>query len=244
MAQFEQSRATTDSRAAADAAHGRSVPDGAVAERTGVLPTVAVVTVLAIAAGAWFFYEQGQRYGTLGEAPQPPSTLDIGDVGSTPIAAHDGNTRATTTFEQSPAYGNPDIVVTVHPTVAQLQDSAPPPRTKTKTMLAHATKPANAPALAPSAPRSDRAVVLASRPQPTYPSQALRAREQGTVLVMAQVDVNGSVSAAHVVKRSGSTTLDRAAPNEVRRWKFSPALHGGQPIVASVEVPVSYRLEQ
>ncbi|WP_414706842.1 energy transducer TonB [Rudaea sp.] len=30
--------------------------------------------------------------------------------------------------------------------------------------------------------------------------------------------------------------------NEVRRWKFEPALHNGQPVVASVEVPVSYRL--
>ena len=82
------------------------------------------------------------------------------------------------------------------------------------------------------------------RPQPVYPVQALRTREQGTVLVLAQVDINGQVSDARVVRHSGSHTLDRAAPNEVRRWKFSPALHDGQPIVASVEVPVSYRLDQ
>jgi protein TonB len=89
----------------------------------------------------------------------------------------------------------------------------------------------------------DRDVALTTRPRPVYPAQALRTREQGTVLVLAHVDANGQVSDARVVRRSGSSTLDRAAPNEVRRWKFSPALHDGQPIVASVEVPVSYRLE-
>ena len=60
--------------------------------------------------------------------------------------------------------------------------------------------------------------------------------------MLAKVDVAGHVSDAQVVRRSGSFTLDRAAMNEVRHWKFEPALHNGQPVVASVEVPVSYRL--
>jgi outer membrane biosynthesis protein TonB len=38
--------------------------------------------------------------------------------------------------------------------------------------------------------------------------------------------------------------LDRAASKEVSRWKFEPALRNGQPVVASVEVAVSYRLNQ
>jgi len=47
-----------------------------------------------------------------------------------------------------------------------------------------------------------------------------------------------------VIGRSGSFALDRAATNEVLRWQFQPALHDGKPVVASVQVPVSYRLEQ
>ena len=81
-------------------------------------------------------------------------------------------------------------------------------------------------------------------PHPAYPLQALRAGEQGTVLVLAQIDVDGKVTDARVVRPSGSRILDRAAPDEVRRWKFEPALHAGRPVIASVEVPVNYRLNQ
>jgi len=90
----------------------------------------------------------------------------------------------------------------------------------------------------------DREVALGTHPQPVYPVQALRAREQGTVLVLAQIDVDGHVSDTSIVRHSGSSILDRAASNEVRHWQFEPALHNGQPIVASVEVPVSYHLGQ
>jgi protein TonB len=72
----------------------------------------------------------------------------------------------------------------------------------------------------------------------------MRAGEQGTVVVLAQIDVYGQVTDARVVRHSGSIILDRAAPKEVRSWKFEPALHDGRPVVASVEVPVSYRLDQ
>jgi protein TonB len=64
------------------------------------------------------------------------------------------------------------------------------------------------------------------------------------VVVLAQVDVYGRVTDARVVQHSGWTALDRAATNDVRRWQFQPALRNGQPIVASVQVPVSYRLDE
>ena len=104
--------------------------------------------------------------------------------------------------------------------------------------VAKASKPARA-----VEPR-DRQVALATSPHPAYPLQALRAGEQGTVLVLAQVDVDGQVTDARVVRQSGSRILDRAAPDEVRRWKFEPAMHAGRPVVASIEVPVNYRLNQ
>lgn len=88
----------------------------------------------------------------------------------------------------------------------------------------------------------ERLAALAVTPHPIYPPQALRAGEQGTVLVLAQVDVTGKVTNAHVVGGSGFRILDQAATDEVRHWKFSPALRNGHPVVASVEVPVNYRL--
>ena len=153
-----------------------------------------------------------------------------------------------TTAVQSPSYGDPDIVVTVHPNATQ-DSGARRRQTVARLMLAkRLCRPAKAASIVASMDTGIRSRGRA-RDSPRQPvcdldGRPMRAHEQGTVLVMAQVDVNGRVSDARIVERSGSSILDRAAPNEVRRWKFSPALHDGQPIVASVEVPVSYRLDQ
>lgn len=92
-------------------------------------------------------------------------------------------------------------------------------------------------------PRS-REVALIEQPQPEYPLEAARAREQGTVLIEAQVDALGNVSDVGIARRSGSRTLDRAAMREVRRWKFTPAMEGGKTVASSIQVPVDYRLEE
>jgi TonB family protein len=216
--------------------HATPEHDVVPAQSTGRMPVVAVLVALAFAASAFFFYHQGQRDAALSAASAPASTTDDAAKGSTSLVANDSGDRASArTIAQTYSDGKPDIIVVVHPTAAQMRAPA------AKRMLAKVSKPA-APIVTTAA--IERAVALATRPQPVYPVQALRAREQGTVLVLVQVDVNGHVSDARIVHRSGSNILDRAAPNEVRRWQFEPALHNGQPIVASVEVPVSYRLDQ
>jgi protein TonB len=109
-----------------------------------------------------------------------------------------------------------------------------------KSSLASSAKPSHSVVVEPE----NRDVVLLGYPKPAYPREALREHEQGTVLVLAQVDVQGHVSDARVIRHSGSFALDRAATNEVRSWQFRPALHDGKPAIASVQVPVSYRLDQ
>lgn len=106
---------------------------------------------------------------------------------------------------------------------------------------AKATRPE--PSARAPAPRS-REVALIEQPQPEYPPEAARAREQGTVLVEAQVDAMGNVSDVDIAKRSGSRVLDRAAMREVRRWKFRPAMEDGKAVASSIQVPVDYRLEE
>lgn len=218
-----------------------------IAESRDIMPWVAALIALCFAASGWFFYHQGQRDALITSSPSASMTGDDATPAATatPLVADSREPDSTTTAVQTDSYGKPDIIVTAHPTAEQMQAPAAEPAQR-KHMLAKANRRAqSAPALAMvDRTNIDREVTLASRPQPIYPTQALRAHEQGTVLVMAQVDVNGRVSDARIVERSGSSILDRAAPNEVRRWKFTPALHDGQPIVASVEVPVSYRLDQ
>ncbi len=78
----------------------------------------------------------------------------------------------------------------------------------------------------------------------SYPPEAYRAREEGRVLVDVAVDAAGNVTNATIVERSGSRILDRAALEQVREWKFSPALDNGKPVASSIEVPVAYSLDE
>src|SRR5690606_29310982 len=93
-----------------------------------------------------------------------------------------------------------------------------------------------------SAPR-DRDASLASQPRPAYPPEAYRSREEGTVIVRAHVDELGNARDVEIVRRSGSRILDRAAMNEVRKWKFTPAIKDGRTVASSVQVPVEYKLD-
>lgn len=101
---------------------------------------------------------------------------------------------------------------------------------------------AAAPKPATTAPR-DREAALIDQPSLTYPPEAYRAREEGVVLVRAQIDELGNASDVKIAKRSGSRILDRAALNEVRKWKFTPAIKDGKTVASSVQVPVDYKLD-
>lgn len=94
----------------------------------------------------------------------------------------------------------------------------------------------------PERARSREAALL-EQPRPSYPPEAYRAGEEGTVVVLAQVDAQGNASDVKVVERSGSRLLDRAATNEVRRWKFRPAMENGKAVASAVRVPVDYKLD-
>lgn len=197
-------------------------------------PGLVIVVALAFAANAWFFYRQGREEATNADsAATPPATIawtvPASSLSSTPSGAD-----AAPGGTAQPVAAAGDAANANKPAPKRIARAKPANR-----MLAKATKPAAPSAMKPA----DRGVALLSHPKPAYPMSALRDREQGTVLVLARVDVTGHVSDAHITRHSGSTILDRAAMNEVRHWQFEPALHNGQPVVASVQVPVSYRLQ-
>jgi protein TonB len=114
---------------------------------------------------------------------------------------------------------------------------APPP-------AAHVT-PAPTPAapVAPSAPgQAISDPVPIGKPSAPYPVEALRNGESGTVLLRVTVGPDGVPNAIALAKSSRSRTLDRAAMSAVRRWRFHPAMSNGQPVSATVQIPVSYNL--
>lgn len=93
------------------------------------------------------------------------------------------------------------------------------------------------------AARANRDARAVNQPAPSYPAAALRAREEGTVLVQVDVDAGGNATRVELAQRSRSRELDRAALQAVRGWTFEPAIRDGKPVASTVQVPVDFRLE-
>ncbi len=87
---------------------------------------------------------------------------------------------------------------------------------------------------------ADAGPVPVSQPPPTYPREALRRGEGGTVRVTATIAADGSVERMDVAQSSGNRYLDRAALDAVRRWRFKPAMRNGQPVSGTVVIPVNF----
>lgn len=85
--------------------------------------------------------------------------------------------------------------------------------------------------------------VAISRPAPRYPSDALRNGESGTVIVRIEVGADGEPVAVSVVGRSGSRSLDRAAVQAAKRWRFRPAQQNGRAVAGAVEIPIEFALD-
>jgi protein TonB len=54
---------------------------------------------------------------------------------------------------------------------------------------------------------------------------------------------SGKAGAADIVRSSGSGMLDQAALKAVRRWRFSPAQRAGRPVRATLNVPITFELQ-
>lgn len=93
-------------------------------------------------------------------------------------------------------------------------------------------------------PGPDRDAAPLTRVEPVYPPTSYRAREEGTVLVTADIDATGTPVSVDVARRSGSRALDQAAVAAVRQWRFEPAVRGGSAVASTVEVPVTFRIDR
>ncbi len=82
-----------------------------------------------------------------------------------------------------------------------------------------------------------------NNPTPDYPSVSRRLGEQGLVLLHVQVTADGTAGSVALQIGSGSTRLDQAALEAVKKWRFIPAKRGEQSVSASVVVPVRFSIE-
>jgi len=91
-------------------------------------------------------------------------------------------------------------------------------------------------------------IVRAARPRggyqvrPVYPESARRAGIQGTTLLRIHIETDGRVSDVNVERSAGHQSLDQAAADAVRRWRFEPALSSAGPVSMWALVPVEFRI--
>ena len=79
-------------------------------------------------------------------------------------------------------------------------------------------------------------------PEPRYPASAREEGEEGVVLLRVRISRAGSLEEIVLERSSGSVALDEAAIAGVKRWTFTPALRGDEPIEAWMRIPVRFRL--
>lgn len=98
---------------------------------------------------------------------------------------------------------------------------------------------------APAGPVSvdDLSSKMISAPPPRYPVESRRRKEQGTVLLSVLVGTDGSVAEVGVSHSSGFERLDKAALEAVRRWRWSPMLRGGEPVMVRGIVDIPFVLQ-
>lgn len=76
---------------------------------------------------------------------------------------------------------------------------------------------------------------------PTYPLEAARLGQSGTVELAVRVGSDGGVTAVQIVSSSDSSALDSAAVSAMEQCRFSPAMRNGEPVVDKLELPVSFK---
>ncbi len=81
-----------------------------------------------------------------------------------------------------------------------------------------------------------------NNPTPIYPRLARSANIQGKVLLNVVVKADGNPTSVEVSRSSGSSLLDNAAIDAVKKWHFIPARKKGRAIEASVVVPIDFKI--
>ena len=78
--------------------------------------------------------------------------------------------------------------------------------------------------------------------QPRYPIYSRKMRQEGVVIITAEVLTDGSATDVRMAASSGIKLLDEAALETVRQWRFIPAKRDGMPYVQRLRIPVTFSL--
>lgn len=162
------------------------------------------------------------------KVPAPPKPLP---VAPSPVIA-----KAPPPPQQRP---EPHPSQPARSTPATVQTDAQPAPAKTINPTAPAIA---APAPPPTPVVSLRPSFVTPPPAPRYPSVARRRNQQGIVRVEVCLDERGQQQKLTLIKSSGVESLDEAALEAVKNWRFRPELVDGRAVPSRVEIPIEFAL--
>lgn len=73
-----------------------------------------------------------------------------------------------------------------------------------------------------------------------YPPEAIRAGARGNVLLTIEVAEDGTATAISVTRTSRERSLDRAALEAARRWRYLPAIRNGRAYASAMQLEVNF----
>lgn len=107
-------------------------------------------------------------------------------------------------------------------------------------LLAKMTEPAPMPAKKVRVPSRVAEGYLLHDVAPEYPSEAGRARIEGSVVLLAVIGKDGTVQDLQV--KSGLPLLAQAAINAVKQWRYRPYMLNGEPVEVDTQITIDFTL--
>ena len=105
-------------------------------------------------------------------------------------------------------------------------------------------EPAPATPSGPMALADELSVFCPTRTPPAYPLESKHLHEQGEVTLRVELDEDGRVRDAVIVKSSGHAELDEAGRTAVLKWRCHAAMHDGKPARAVAMQSLEFALER
>lgn len=173
--------------------------------------------------------------------PNPNAPSSVSNLSIDPVPS-DTNSSKPKTPPQSDSSRRSEVNgVTVEKKNAEKTAKNDKPKQENKETVAQQTQP-SASTLEDQGPLNigQLAGFATKRQTPVYPAAAKTMRTTGIVRVDVVVDENGEV--AEVQKMSGPITLQSAAREAIRRWKFKPFTRDGQPVKANGYIDFNFNL--
>jgi len=115
-----------------------------------------------------------------------------------------------------------------------------PPRAAPRPAAAPPAPPKPMSSTSAPAPAAPSAASVDRMSAPAYPAEALASGVSGKVVMLIDIDAQGTAVAVEVEQSEPAGVFDRAAVDAAMKWMFSPELKDGKPVPGRVRVPIEF----